>query len=115
MAGQDVEVRIGMEDGGAVSNGDGGDEAVDERPRGLSLPSTRSVQRGGSLEVHRHRGDEGGRGEQAAEVGQVLLVASTGEDFHEDGLADGEVSAEELVDSGADRAPGVAQELDPRR
>ena len=115
VATQDFEVVVAGEQGRRSSNGNGSDEAVDEPSHCFSMPATRAVQSGCVFVVGRFGGQQGGAPKEPSKVAEVLLVSCAGEHFHSDGVAGGDLVVQEGVDSVADRAACVTQELDPRR
>ncbi len=114
MAGEDVEVGVGVQEGGAGTDGLGGDEAVDQLADGLALVAAGAEQASRLLEVGGFRWDDRGAGQEAPQLAQVGLVAGAGQDLHADGVAGGDVPSEQVIDPLAGGAPGSAQELDPR-
>ena len=113
MAGEGVEVGVVMKDGRAGADGDGGDEAVDQLADGGALPAAAPIEGSGILVVGGAHWNDHGASEQAPEVEQMGLVARAGQDFHADGVADGEVPVQKLIYLIAGGGAGVAQELDP--
>ncbi len=68
MAGQDLEVSIGVEDSRIGSDGHCGDQAVDETSDGLAAMSTAPVQRCCLLVGDRLGGHHRGLGEETPQV-----------------------------------------------
>jgi len=115
VTGQDVEVGIGVEHGDAVSNSDPGDQAVDEPPDGLATAPAATVETCRHLEVDALGAQRRSPSEEPTELVEMVVVASSGQDLHANGVADGDVSIQKFVDPLADRTSGVAQELHPGR
>lgn len=114
MATQDVEVVVAMEQRRRSSDGNGSDEAVDQLSHCFPVPATRAVQRGCVFVVGRFGGQQRGAREQSSKVVEVLLVSCTGEHFHSDGVARGDLVVQECVDAVTDGAARVTEELDLR-
>ena len=115
MSGEDVEVRVGVQDLGSCSDRHRGDEAVDELADGFATNATGAVERSRSVIVRRCRRQHRGPAEQSAKLCEMVFAAGTGEDFHRHGIADGRVVSDQAIDCVARRRTGVAKELDPRR
>jgi hypothetical protein len=101
VAGQGVEVRVGVEDPGLVPDGDGTDQAVDQLAHGRAAPATHTVQRSRHLVIDWNGGKDGCSGEEATEAVEVGIVSSAGHHLHPDRIAD--------------RAPQLSRGLDVQR
>lgn len=113
VAREHCEVGVGVEDLDVGANGDSTDQTVDQLPHGLTSCSTRAVERGRGLVVRRVGREHGRSREESAQLDEVPLVASTGEQFHRDRVARRQVAGEHSVDGIAYGRSGVAEELDP--
>lgn len=108
VAGDCLEVGVGVQDRDVRSDGDGRDETVDQLPNGLTAMPTAAIDSGGLLVVDWLGWQQRGPGEQSTQAVEVTLVAGPRQDLHANRVAARDVSTEECIDTGADRAGRVA-------
>jgi hypothetical protein len=92
-----------VEDRYVLTNGDGGDEAVQELADRLSLEATVAVHGSRVLVVQRSCGKDRGSRLESTEPVQMLLVACSRENLHPDRVAGGCVLCEQRIDSVTNR------------
>lgn len=114
MAGKHIEVGVVMEDGHISTNGDGGDETIDQLANRLPLPTTDAIKSRRIVVVCRFRGKQGCLRKQSAKIVQMPLIPRAGEHFHVNRIADCNLAIEQYLDTIADRGLGVSKKLDPR-
>jgi hypothetical protein len=69
VSGEGLNVAVRMEDGERAPNRSGADEAVDQPPHRLALPTTRAIQSSSLLVVNRLGGNEGCSSEEPPQIG----------------------------------------------
>lgn len=103
MPGENVEVRVGVEDGHVMADGDRRDQAVGESPDRLAPAPAAAEQGCRHVEVRGVAAEHLAAPEKAAEIAKMSLVTSPGEDLHEHRVGDRDVRPEQPADLLADR------------
>jgi hypothetical protein len=99
----DGQVGVRVQNLGSGPDRHCGDETVDQLPDGFAAHTAGAIQRRCGVIVGRRGGQHRRPPEQTTKLGEVMLVAGAGEDFHRHRIANREVVSEEEIDGLARR------------
>jgi len=113
--GQDVEIRVPVDDWYVTADGNRGDQAIKQLAHGVPPLATGSVECRCCVIVDRFHRKGGRSGEKSTKLLKVFLVAGTSEYFHANDVTGGDLHGQQIIHALTDRGTGVAQKLDPSR
>ena len=114
MPSEHIEICIGVKNRDGRADRDRSDEAVDEATDRLSAVPTPPIHHRRSVEVSRSAVKHLSPTEERAQVPQVTVVTSTGENLHQNRVTDGDVVVQQDVHFVAHGRARPAKELHPR-